>query len=1106
MGNQESASVISSPLMNGETMEETVEDKLERIEKDNQTLSDRCATLEAQNILVAVQQLDIMARAIAIASSSISVYYYWKLLWGIMAHIPLLLEQYPSAQVASIQILLHPIPWTILKFLLTCGPFAYNYLTFGSAHRRFEVFAVAFIVIVRMKLCRWREHMFVTEERGDVAKFGEDMSENAIWNANYDISARFLYVSILRLKGLWTKSAQYLSSRADFMPECYVRELKKLQDDAPATSWEDVKKMLSPQLLSELVDINHEPLASASIGQVHTARLKSTGEKVVVKVQHPHARTLMTDDFWSLKVIARIVAWMDPEYEFFEILMREWATEARKELNFITEAENLKSAKKAIDMFTPEGKVVYTKCEKSAGIPFQVEIPIPVSHLCDANVLIMSFCEGTRVDNFTQLEDWGLSRDAVMDAVAQSFAHMMYISDIFNGDPHPGTYEFRFFGSGSHIQSQGASIVRFSFWFNNLGAILRMMHCTLISYPITYTGNIFIRCGTSLSKTEGFTVVLLDWGLAKSLPDQKRIAFCQMAYAAATFDYGLLLDAFNTIGLKMKRENVAEDLESMRFFLRDMAPREKSRKRIKNYIKADKARIKSRKKGEKVPMDSKAYPGEFFFFVRVNELLHGLGSRFGVEMSYLDLLKPYAERGLRLSDHYSVNKAIPMSPPIKDHLLQEKLDTIIEELQKEKLIAGVQICVIDKDGSTLANVVGGTLGGLKKHIPMRQDALILGYSCTKSIAATMAHIMVEEGYITYDEPVCKQAWPSFCATEFPPTKLEQALLIDRDELRERWAWKRQVTLQDILTHKSGLWAALPAKMTIKSMVSCEQSFAAFEYNENSPDETLLPTRKPGEKAEYHFMSFGWLVAGTLCGAYSQKHDKVNVTFEEVYEAVLLPKLSHETIKYGFRPCGGSGDFPLAHTVTTDINASQILQRRREAETLGEMKTHSALEDSVYKELFESFKGKEFLLDSRVWNCDLASNANVPAAGGRFSAMGLAHFYHDLGSGKVLKRETLEMASSVAATENVVNMLQGATTIANDSDNDRTILGYGYQLIRFDKDKAGSPSGFGHAGIGGSIGYHHRPSGLSVGLMLNKSDGGKEITTRIMRVVANHFNI
>ena len=621
-----------------------------------------------------------------------------------------------------------------------------------------------------------------------------------------------------------------------------------------------------------------------------------------------------------------------------------------------------------------------------------------------------------------------------------------------------------------------------------------------------YIGNIFIRRGTTCSSTEGFTVVLLDWGLAKRLPEQKRIAFCQMAYAAATFDYGLLLDAFKTIGLKMKRENVAEDLEGMRFFLRDMAPREKSRKRIKNYIKTDKARVKARKKGEKVPMDSKAYPGEFFFFVRVNELLHGLGSRFGVEMAYLDLLKPYAEQGLRLSQQYMVNQPIPILPTINDLSLNTKLDRIIQQLHKENMISGAQICVLDREGKTLASVVGGDLGGLKKHVPMRHDALILGYSCTKAIAATMAHIMVEEGYISYNEPVSKRAWPSFCPTDFPPTELEDSLPLERDSLLERWSWKRQVTLEDILTHKSGLWAALPAKMTIKSMASCEESVAAFEYNKDAPEETILPTRKPGEKAEYHFMSFGWLVAGTLCGAYARKHNRERVTFEEVYNAVLLPKISIETLKFGFRPCGGSGGLPLAQTVTADIKVSQLLQRRREAETMGEEKLHSAAEDFVFKELFQSFKGKEFLLDSRVWNCDIATNANVPAAGGRFSAMGLASFYHDLGIGEILKPETLKMVTSLTSVDGVVNVLQGATSITNDSDNDRTMLGFGYQLIRFDQDKVDTPSGFGHAGIGGSIGFFHRPSGLAVALMLNKSDGGKEITTRILRVLADHFNI
>jgi predicted unusual protein kinase regulating ubiquinone biosynthesis (AarF/ABC1/UbiB family) len=406
--------------------------------------------------------------------------------------------------------------------------------------RRFHVFACAFIVIARVKLCRWREEAFMTKDDDStcatvVPNFGECLTEANIWDANYEISARFLLLSIRRVKGLWTKTAQYMSSRADFMPVPYVRELSKLQDEAPATPWNEIKSLLSERVRKELTGIEETPLASASIGQVHVAYLKKTGEKVVVKVQHPHARTLMTDDFWSLKVIARICSWLEPEYEFIEVLMREWATEARKELDFTTEVDHLVLAQAAVDeLHTSKDHVVYTS---SPAVPFQVEIPRPIESLCTDQVIVMTYCEGVRVDDFDKLKQWNLSRDAVLDGIAQTFAHMMYCTSIFNGDPH--------------------------------------------------AGNLFVRPGTRRSKSEGFTIVLLDWGLAKRLPDDKRYAFCQMVYAAATFDYGLLLDSFKTVGLKLKYDDASRSMEDMRFFLRDMAPREKARARLKSKIKHD---------------------------------------------------------------------------------------------------------------------------------------------------------------------------------------------------------------------------------------------------------------------------------------------------------------------------------------------------------------------------------------------------------------------------------------------------------------------------------------------------------------------------------------
>jgi CubicO group peptidase (beta-lactamase class C family) len=420
------------------------------------------------------------------------------------------------------------------------------------------------------------------------------------------------------------------------------------------------------------------------------------------------------------------------------------------------------------------------------------------------------------------------------------------------------------------------------------------------------------------------------------------------------------------------------------------------------------------------------------------------------------------------------------------------------------------VCVIDKNGDYLANLSTGSLGGLKKHIPMQDNSLVLGYSCTKAIAATVAHVMVKEGYLDYDEPVCARIWPAFCPTEEPPGGLAAALELSEETVRARWAWKRGITLRHILMHQAGLWSSMPYTMTIKSMASCEACTAAFGYNPDEPEATLLPTREPGEKSEYHFMSFGWLVAGTVCGAYQLKHNSTTTTFEEVYEKVLGSKLSPKTRELGFCPCGGNSDgkFPVAQVVTSDIRASSFIQQRRESQAMGE-----GLDDGEEKkeengpqaEVMKSFQGKEFLLDSRIWNSSDALTANVPSAGGRFSAMGLAHFYHDLGvSGRILDNDILAKVSAPVATENVVSALQGATVMSNDasSEEHRTSLGLGYQLISFDK----TANGFGHAGVGGSIGLHHQDSGLSIALMTNKADGGSEVTTTISRVIMKHFDL
>ena len=367
---------------------------------------------------------------------------------------------------------------------------------------------------------------------------------------------------------------------------------------------------------------------------------------------------------------------------------------------------------------------------------------------------------------------------------------------------------------------------------------------------------------------------------------------------------------------------------------------------------------KRKASNEKVPMEPKTYPGEFFFFIRVHELLHGLGGRYDVSVEYLEALKPYAGLGLRRS---SINKfEVPLlkAKMIEDSILQNKLKDLLVILDQEGKIAGCQICVLSKGGTTQVDVIHGHLGGLRSHIPMNRTSLILGYSTTKAVTATIAHLMVKDGYLSYDEPLCDRVWKKFCPHDEPPHGLEKALEIPQEEIKKRWGWKRKITLRHILNHTAGLWNSLPESLTLQRLSSCETCSHAYEYNPDLPNEMLLPTHEPGERCEYHYLSFGWLVAGALCGAYGLKHNiSSEVKFEDVYRALLEPKLSKKTLNAGFRPFGKSKtelkEEVLAFTVTSDIRASKIMQRKREADILGE--------ESIQIKALERFKGKEFLV-------------------------------------------------------------------------------------------------------------------------------------------------
>ncbi|CAN0475522.1 unnamed protein product [Ectocarpus sp. 8 AP-2014] len=139
------------------------------------------------------------------------------------------------------------------------------------------------------------------------------------WADVHKLLAPFVYQSILDVAGMWVKTGQYLSSRADVMPQPYLDELSKLQDAVPASPFEEVDETVREQLgrpLAELfATIDREALASASVAQVHRCKLKD-GREAVIKVQHRRVRKLFLEDLRNISRLVRMVAWAEKDYDF----------------------------------------------------------------------------------------------------------------------------------------------------------------------------------------------------------------------------------------------------------------------------------------------------------------------------------------------------------------------------------------------------------------------------------------------------------------------------------------------------------------------------------------------------------------------------------------------------------------------------------------------------------------------------------------------------------------------------------------------------------------------------------------------------------------------
>lgn len=227
-----------------------------------------------------------------------------------------------------------------------------------------------------------------------------------------------------QMKGAMMKLAQMVSYVSEDVPEAYRKQLAALQANAPAMDFDviavELERELGSPLAASFAEIDPEPLAAASIGQVHRATLPS-GEPVVVKVQYPGVEEAIRGDLKNVAWLHPLLGAVYPALETGPIV-EELRDRILEELDYETEARNQRAF-----------------AELWAGHPL-VRVPRVCESHSTGRVLTSAYAEG---HDFTWLQ---AQPDAVRQRAAEVLYRFVFASMLhhraFNGDPHPGNYRF----------------------------------------------------------------------------------------------------------------------------------------------------------------------------------------------------------------------------------------------------------------------------------------------------------------------------------------------------------------------------------------------------------------------------------------------------------------------------------------------------------------------------------------------------------------------------------------------------------------------------------------------------------------------------------------
>lgn len=246
---------------------------------------------------------------------------------------------------------------------------------------------------------------------------------NEIDSEQFRKNARKVLNTFISLGPVYIKLGQWLSSRADILPQPYLEELAKLQDCVPAAPFEQVKSIIENDLgpiNEKFDDIDPNCISGASLGQVYRGTV--SGQQIVIKVKRPGIEKIVKEDIKVLKKLLPLaLRFVDPNLRYSaKAMLSQFIETIHEEMDYTNESANLKKIKHDMEK---NNKVV---------------VPSVYDDYSSKNVLTMEYLPGIKITNVESLDEKGIDRQKLVIDVHKVFFTMLLRHSVFHADPHPG--------------------------------------------------------------------------------------------------------------------------------------------------------------------------------------------------------------------------------------------------------------------------------------------------------------------------------------------------------------------------------------------------------------------------------------------------------------------------------------------------------------------------------------------------------------------------------------------------------------------------------------------------------------------------------------------